>query len=647
MLLPPACTKRPTKFGGLLLAALCFVPSAAHAGTSSSLLDVSADGSRLLVTNSDNGTITVVDTAAGKALREVAVGEKPEGVTWLGKGPRAAATVYRDHCVVFFDTQTGQVIKKLRLAHEPYGIVANKEGTLAWVTHEYPGTVSEIDVQTQKVVRELKAGAFLRGLALSPDEKRLYVTEFYTGVLRALDLKTGKVVDSWPGHSTDNLCRSVVLHPRRPKAYLTHIRSRITIIDGGGSIFPQLSICDLTPPNNSKRRTSVALDTYNGVYVVTNSWESAISPDGKRLYTVYAGTNDMNVSDVVDDDYKEVERSGFPVQVGQNPRAVRVSPDSRTVYVYNALDFAVSVYRADGMRKQASVSVCKPPKTPEWVRGKILFNTAKPPMSRRRWVACVSCHPDGHNDGRVWQNPEGLRKTPALFGVAHTHPLHWSADRDEVQDFEYTIRSKLMRGYGLVSGSMKPKVGFNPVELEEKLAGRSKDLDALAIYCNSFDFTLSPHILAPGKLSAAAQRGKKLFFSKAVNCASCHSGPYYTDSNLKKPFNLHDVATGGDDPTEKMGPKYDTPTLLGVYRTAPYLHHGKAKTLRDVLTTCNKDDKHGRTSHLKPAEIDDLVEFLKSLPYEQPPDETPNTVKYRLTKKELNHKDTKDTKKGP
>jgi cytochrome c peroxidase len=99
---------------------------------------------------------------------------------------------------------------------------------------------------------------------------------------------------------------------------------------------------------------------------------------------------------------------------------------------------------------------------------------------------------------------------------------------------------------------------------------------------------------------------------------------------LQKPFKLHDVGTGADDPSEKLGPKYDTPTLLGIYRTPPYLHHGKAKTLRDVLTTCNKEDKHGKTSQLMNEQIDDLVEFLKSLPYEKPPDETPNTVKYRL-----------------
>jgi cytochrome c553 len=286
------------------------------------------------------------------------------------------------------------------------------------------------------------------------------------------------------------------------------------------------------------------------------------------------------------------------------------------------------------MRVLAHIKVCEPPKSPEWVRGKILFSTANRPLTSRRWIACASCHPDGHSDGRVWHNPEGLRKTPALLGLAHTHPLHWSADRDEVQDFEYTIRGRLMRGRGLLDGSIKPKAGFEPTELSMDLGGRSKDLDALAVYSNSFEFRLSPHIPAPGKLSAAAERGKALFFGDSAGCAKCHSGPYYTDSRLKKPFNLHDVGTGGDDPSEKMGPKYDTPTLLGVYRTAPYLHHGKAKTLRDVLTTCNKDDKHGKTSHLKPAEIDDLIAFLKSLPYETPPKETPNTVKYRYLKGE-------------
>jgi cytochrome c peroxidase len=267
------------------------------------------------------------------------------------------------------------------------------------------------------------------------------------------------------------------------------------------------------------------------------------------------------------------------------------------------------------------------------VRGKVLFSVANSQTSGPRWIACSSCHPDGHSDGRVWNNPEGMRKTPPMMGLAHTHPIHWSADRDEVQDFEYTIRSPLMRGRGLVSGLIRSKQGFAPVELEETMAERSKDLDALAIYTNSFEFTLSPHIPAPGKLSEEAERGKTLFFSKETNCASCHSGPYYSDSSLRKPFKLHDVGTGRGDKSEKMGHKYDTPTLLGVYRSAPYLHDGAAATLNDVLTTANREDRHGKTSHLKPAEIDDLVAFLKSLPYEKPPPDTENTVKYRVIPK--------------
>src|SRR5262249_25971956 len=117
-----------------------------------------------------------------------------------------------------------------------------------------------------------------------------------------------------------------------------------------------------------------------------------------------------------------------------------------------------------------------------------------------------------------------------------------------------------------------------------------------------------------------AQRGKEIFFSKQANCASCHSGPFYTDSTPRPISEIvrHDVGTGKDDATEKMGPAYDTPTLLGIYKTAPYLHHGKAATLQEVFTKYNPKDQHGKTSQLSAAQMDDLVEFLRALPYEDP-----------------------------
>ena len=601
------------------------------AGPSNSLIDVSPDGKRLVVANTDNGTVTVVDLKARRAVCEVAAGDHPEGTAWVGSGPLALVTVYGDDAVLFLDAEQKKVVYRLPVADEPYGVVATKDGRFAYVTHDYPGTVSEIDVAARKVTREFKVGAGCRGIALANDEKTLYVTEFFTANLVAVDRDSGKVTDRWEAFGSDNLARHVVLHLTRPKAYLTHIRSRVTAFDARGSIFPQLSMCDLvTKPAGEKRRRSIALDTYNGVYIVTNPWEAALSPDGTKLYTIYAGTDDGNISKVIDDDYIEAEPIGRATTVGKHPRAVRVSPDGEEVYVYNTLDYSVAVFDAAFRRKLATIKVCDPPHMAEWRRGKELFQSAQQPMSSARWIACSSCHPDGLTDGRVWQNPEGHRKTPNLFGLAHTHPLHWSADRDEVQDFEYTVRGKLMQGRGLAKGQLKPSKGFTDfAALDQKCCGLSDDLDALAIYTNSFPVRLSPHAAGPGKLTPEAERGKKLFFSAETKCATCHTGPYYTDSSLKRPFNLHDVGTG-DGADEKIGPRYDTPTLLGVYRVPSYLHDGRAKTLLDVLTTHNQGDKHGATGHLKKEELDDLVAFLKSLPYEPPPEDTPNTVEHRV-----------------
>ncbi len=615
----------------LSLYCVCLLPLVACAGNSNSLLDITPDGKLLLVANTDAGTVSVVDPKNRRKLGEIPVGDQPEGVSWIGNGPLALVTLWGEDKLQFLDTALGKVVFSLPVDDEPYGVVATRDGKRAYVTHDYPGTVAEIDVAGRQVLRTFKAGDCVRGLALSPDEKTVYVSEFFTTTVKALDVYSGKIVATWPGNATDNLCRQVALNPSGTNAYLPHIRSRVTGFDSRGSIFGHLSVCDLKALNHTGKSTprrTHAADTFNGVQVASNPWEAAISPDGSRLYVIYSGTDDLNYFQPLDDSYNDVKTLGFP-RVGKHPKAIRVSPDGQEIYISNTLDYEVAVYDRD-VRKLWSISVCSPPKTAAWRRGKELFHSARQPMGSARWISCASCHPDGLTDRRVWQNPEGDRRTPNLFALAHTHPLHWSADRDEVQDFEYTIRGKLMLGRGLYAGSLKAeRKPFDPVALEMDLAGKSPDLDALAVYTNSFQSHPSPHAAGPGQLTPAAERGKKLFFSPETKCATCHSGPYYTDSSLQKPYKLHDVGTGSS-PREKMGPKFDTPTLVGIYRTGPYLHDGRAQTLMDVLTTCNPEDQHGKTSQLPPSEVADLVAFLKSLPYEPQPDSTPNTVKYFL-----------------
>ena len=59
--------------------------------------------------------------------------------------------------------------------------------------------------------------------------------------------------------------------------------------------------------------------------------------------------------------------------------------------------------------------------------------------------------------------------------------------------------------------------------------------------------------------------------------------------------------------------KFDVPTLKEVWRTAPYLYDGRAKTMTEVFTTFNVEDKHGKTSNLSSQEIDYLVAYVLSL----------------------------------
>jgi YVTN family beta-propeller protein len=570
-------------------------------------MDISADGKLLACSNRDNGSVSIVDLATKKTVREIPVGKHPEGVSFLGSTHNLAVAVHDEDVVLFLNADEGQELGRTSVFDEPYGVVSTRDGSRVYVTLSFPGQILEIDTTTHQTLRQWEAGKFTKGLAIAPDESRLYISEYYTGVIRSFDRATGKVVEEWVGSPQDNLARQLAVHPTRPKVYLPHQRSKNTIAHGSGSIFPYISIADIDSKADTRRKR-VQMDSFTSVYVVANPWEVAVSPDGQTLYAIFGGTDDMFVSAILDDNYREIAHRRT-VQVGSNPRAVRVSPDGESLFVYNALDFNVVQYSTRDLQPVATIAVCQCPLDEETLLGKKLFYSAKQPMADRRWISCSSCHPDGEQDGRVWQQPEGLRDTQALFGLAWTHPLHWSADRDEVQDFEHTIRGPLMQGRGLARGAIHES-------LNAPNQGLSEALDALAVYTNSHGVTLSPY--AKTGLSEAAQRGKKLFFSEGTGCAKCHSGPLYSDSQPGKNRKMHDVGTGHDDPSEKMEPRYDTPSLIGVYRTAPYLHHGKAATLEEVLTTRNPKDQHGQTSHLSREQISDLVEFLKALPYEDP-----------------------------
>jgi cytochrome c peroxidase len=95
-----------------------------------------------------------------------------------------------------------------------------------------------------------------------------------------------------------------------------------------------------------------------------------------------------------------------------------------------------------------------------------------------------------------------------------------------------------------------------------------------------------------------------LFESDRIACSRCHPAPLYTD------LHSHNVRSRSEvDHTDR----FDTPTLIEVWRTAPYLHDGRYLTVKELLT----EGRHGLgrdgKKELSPGEIDDLVEFVLSL----------------------------------
>jgi len=321
-------------------------------------------------------------------------------------------------------------------------------------------------------------------------------------------------------------------------------------------------------------------------------------------------------------------QAGALLDVGYAPAGVVLSADDRLLFVDAYLSRMLVVYDVTdfAVLPQPVAELPIPSVEPlpaEILRGKQLFNDAfDPRLARDSYIACSHCHLDGEGDGRTWDftdRGEGLRSTISLLGRAGTGhgPIHWSANFDEVQDFENDIRHAF-GGSGLLDDA-DWEAGTTQATLGDPKAGLSAELDALAAYVTALDeFPESPWRLPDGSLDAMAQAGQALFESPALGCTTCHAGPRLTDSVFLEPAVplLHDVGTLTEASGQRLGGPLlglDTPTLRGAWSDPPYLHDGSAATLLEVLTTHNPSDEHGVTSTLTPLELEQLVAYLQSL----------------------------------
>jgi DNA-binding beta-propeller fold protein YncE len=648
-------------------------PLTALRPTHSSTIAIDDARRRVYCVNADNDSVTAIDSQALQRVFEAPAGahprtlaQAPDGTLWV--------VCQDDATIRVLDPDDGATLGSIALpyASAPYGIAMSPDGTAAWVTLRALGAVAKLDPAARVVVATAPAGPEPRGIAIAADSERIFVSRFVSRSRATRPVEPPAVGAAPIGavYGTSEPLQPVEpSHELFPAQYaevyelsaakLARVRTIPLAMDPGpdtgdsGRGLPNYLGAPAISPDGlrmwvpSKKddverglfRDGQPLTFQNTVRTIVSEVDlvasqedlaaridfnnrdmavaTACSPLGDYAFHALQGSNAVDVRDAY---------SGALVAViegtGLAPQGLVLSGDGRRLFVHNFMSRSVTVYDAAGVTtsrgfalpRLASVpAVASERLAPDVLRGKqIFYNAADPRMNQDGYLSCASCHLDGEHDGRTWDftdRGEGLRNTISLAGrggTAHGN-VHWTANFDEIQDFENDMRSAF-GGDGFMDDALfHSGTVSNP--LGQPKAGLSEDLDALAAYVSSLTSVgKSPYRNQGGTLTGAAQSGRILF--QQLGCAQCHSGPAFTDSASGQ---LHDVGTIKPSSGKAQGGPLtglDTPTLRGLWSTAPYLHDGSAASLLEVLTTKNPSGQHGATAALTPAQRNALVAYL-------------------------------------
>ncbi len=581
----------------VLCLSLSWLPQAAIAGpkspppprTSSCALALSPDGSTLLAVNHESGSLSLIDTASLELRWELPVGPEPITLALSADGNRALTANRGNDTVSIVDLSQPAVLGTIGVDRAPWGVLFSpSDSSTAYIACETASTVDVLDLGRLFVKARIESSRRPAGLAITADGRKLLISNIADGSLDIVDIASLQIAGRISSFSGAELSPSIILSSDGSRAYLPQTRSNEgnTSLSFDTTLFPLVVVVDPERGQQLKGETIFLAEVDEPVAI---PYDAALSGDGKLL-VLNSASDDLSVIEL------ESGLAEAHVDVGANPRGVVLSSDGARAFVLNSLDGTISVIDTSTWSVMKTVRTSTIPLPPVLLEGKkLFFSSAAPKLSRENWISCNSCHWEGGMDGRTWNfSFAGPRNTTSLEGMIGTYPLRWSASWDESADSESAIRLEQF-GDGLIDGQMNP-TGESPNQ------GRSLQLDSLAAYLDSLSAPRSP---APRHEDASQiERGRRIFFDQTTGCSSCHPPPRYTD------FKTHDVGTA-DGPMEVLGPEIDTPSLLNLGETAPYLHDGSAADLEAVPGERNASDRHGNTSQLDPDDIQALLSFLR------------------------------------
>jgi YVTN family beta-propeller protein len=607
--------------------------------TSSSPIAITSDDRFVWVVNPDNNSVSVIAVFRdeNRKVAEILVGEEPRFLAITPKDHRVFVSNSRDGTVSMISSPARRVLQTTAVGTEPAGLAATPDGKFVYVANFGSDDVAVLDAQTGRFIQSISGvGPKPRGIAIVGD--KVYVTHFLAELrndARTVAEKQGRD-DGKDGRVTvisrtsNQVVGTVVLNPLADAGFRSNgsVLDRIPaadpatftfvtgcfpnllesiVIKGTHAYLPNVGASPNGPVRfnvNVQALLSVfdtGTDTDSGQTINMNQGVQ-FEPVGKRVfnttpialafkqgadegYAVAAGINRLvrvalngAGKPTINAPANAADPGGIVrIEVGKNPQGIVINSTDTRAYVFNYISRDVSVVDIATGSSTVNTELARVPAADLPAagtlaaivhHGKELFNTsigpagtqdnALPPAGRMSdfgWGNCYNCHPRGLSDGVTWMFGDGPRQTISMESTAeHPQPdsalinangapllpsfkqrvLNWSAVRDEVQDFELNIRG-VSGGQGLIRDG-NAVVNLTPTAN----TGRDADLDAITAY---IAFGIKAPI-SPLR-GADVSQGRALF--AAANCQSCHGGVNWTRSavDFTPPPLATETITGG------------------------------------------------------------------------------------------------------
>jgi YVTN family beta-propeller protein len=585
-------------------------------------LAISPDGSKVFIALDDRDEIAVIDARSHQELQRVKVAGTPYGLGLDPEGKNLFVTCKNLDRLLVLDTTNFKEIGAVDTGMGPVamGYCRTPEGGRLVVANSMSDDISIISVSPLSELGRVSAGREPFAVAASADGTRAFVANRLVGMssvetvpeseLTVVDSTRGRVAERQrlnSGHLSEGVC----IIPTRDWALTPLVKVRnlvpITQVANGWVMASALALSDL----KTGEILQLPLDEANDYF----SDPSAIVADrqGHRAFVASGGSDVVSVVDLdrlanwlerattaqkrdaIYDMALSPEYVVARIHTGRNPRQLALSVDDTQLFVAERLQDSILVVDTRTLKPVDRIALGDGGLEDPIRRGERVFTSSA--YTFQHQFSCRSCHPDGHVDGLSYDFDgdgigDNLLDNRSLQGVAGTGPFKWNGKNASLE---------IQCGPRFARVLMRTEP-FPPKELHD---------------LTTFIRSLPPPRVArssDGKLSPSQERGRSTFFAthtpdgKAIpvsnRCVTCHAPPLYT---VRLPFN---VGTKSPYDTTEA---FDTPHLLGVADTAPYLHDGRARTLEEIWTLYSTNDSHGVTSYMNKIQLNDLVEFLKTL----------------------------------